>query len=94
MHSNDTRITLIFGNIDWFSFTLKDTCAYSILAHSDKNKDSNTSTDFVKVGDRLHICTNFCYHDIKNDNIINESYNKLTCNLIDLDGNEGESGET
>lgn len=47
MHFNDTRVTLIFGSVDWFSFCLKDTCAYSIFAHSDKNKD-NITTEFVK----------------------------------------------
>jgi hypothetical protein len=40
------------------------------------------------VKDRLHICTNFNFKDIKNENKINESYNKFSYNLIDLDGSE------
>ncbi len=83
-------MTLIFGNIDWFTFRIKDSCAYSILAHSNQNKD-NTGTEFVKVKDRLHICTNFGFKDIKNNNKINESYNKFSCNLIDLDASDENS---
>ena len=37
------------------------------------------------VNNQLHICTNFTFNDIKNDNKINESYNKFSCNLINLD---------
>lgn len=40
------------------------------------------------VKDRLHICTNFNFLSIKNENKINESYNKFSYNLIDLDGSE------
>jgi hypothetical protein len=83
-------VTLIFGNVDWFTFRIKDSCAYSILAHSNQNKD-NTGTEFVMVKDRLHICTNFSFKDIKNNNKINESYNKFSCNLIDLDASEENS---
>ncbi|MFM7857166.1 MAG: hypothetical protein ACKO96_35915, partial [Flammeovirgaceae bacterium] len=82
-------MTLLFGNVDWFTFRIKDRCAYSILAHS-QNKD-NTGTEFVMVKDRLHICTNFYFKDIKNNNQINESYNKFSCNLIDLDAEEENS---
>ena len=93
MHYNDTRVTLIFNSVDWYSFCIKDTCAYSILAHSELN-ENKIASEFLKIQDRLFICTNFCYSGLENDNMINESYNKLNCNLIDLDGNEGNNNET
>jgi len=94
MHLNDKRVTVIFGNVYWFTFSIKDNCAYSILSYHIHKNEEKTGTDFVRVGDRIHICTNFHFKDIKNENIINESYNLLTCNLIDLDGTEAQSSET
>lgn len=87
MHSNDTRVTLIFSNVDWFTFTLKDECAYLTLNHSNLGKDIE-STEFVYLKEKLYLCTNFIYTDLKNENIINESYNKVSCDLIDLDKDE------
>lgn len=46
---------------------------------------SNDSAKFVMVKGHLNICTNFNFLEIKNENMVNESYNKFSCNLIDLD---------